>query len=501
VGEAPCFPIHALRLAGEHAETFAFSLVALTQGSGSVLGQCLGTQGIQGILAQVQNAIIAKGYVTTRVMAAPQDLNSGELVLSVIPGKVRNIRWAEGSDERATWRNALPLKPGDILNLRDLEQGLENFKRLPTADADLQITPAQGPDAKPGESDLVIAWRQRFPFRVMASLDDSGSKATGKRQGGITVAYDHMLALNDLFYVSLNQDVGNGDSALRGTRGHTVHYSIPWGYGMLALTGSEFQYHQSVSGLNQTYRYSGQSANQDIQLSRLVYRDATQKTTLHLRGWVRRSRNFIDDTEVEVQRRQMAGWELGASHRMFIAAAILEGNVAYRRGTGAFGALPAPEESFGEGSSRMKLLTAELSLDLPFTLGDTRLRYLGVLRGQWNGTALVPQDRFSIGGRYTVRGFDGENTLAADRGWLVRNDLGLLLGASGAQAYLGIDYGEVAGPSAERLLGKRLAGAVIGLRGGYKGVSYDIFLGQALQKPEGFRTASTTAGFRFGVAL
>jgi hemolysin activation/secretion protein len=123
----------------------------------------------------VQNAIIAKGYVTTRVMAAPQDLNSGELVLSVIPGKVRNIRWAEGSDERATWRNVLPLKPGDILNLRDLEQGLENFKRLPTADADLQITPAQGPDAKPGESDLVIAWRQRFPFRVMASLDDSGS--------------------------------------------------------------------------------------------------------------------------------------------------------------------------------------------------------------------------------------------------------------------------------------------------------------------------------------
>jgi hemolysin activation/secretion protein len=310
-----------------------------------------------------------------------------------------------------------------------------------------------------------------------------------------------MLALNDLFYVSLNQDVGNGDSALRGTRGHTVHYSIPWGYGMLGLTGSEFQYHQSVAGLNQTYRYSGQSANQDIQLSRLVYRDATQKTTLHLRGWVRRSRNFIDDTEVEVQRRQMAGWELGASHRMFIAAAILEGNAAYRRGTGAFGALPAPEESFGEGSSRMKLLTAELSLDLPFTLGDTRLRYLGVLRGQWNGTALVPQDRFSIGGRYTVRGFDGENTLAADRGWLVRNDLGLLLGASGAQAYLGIDYGEVAGPSAERLLGKRLAGAVIGLRGGYKGVSYDIFLGQALQKPEGFRTASTTAGFRFGVAL
>jgi hemolysin activation/secretion protein len=129
------------------------------------------------------------------------------------------------------------------------------------------------------------------------------------------------------------------------------------------------------------------------------------------------------------------------------------------------------------------------------------MRYLGVLRGQWNDTPLVPQDRFSIGGRYTVRGFDGENTLAADRGWLMRNDLGLLLGASSAEAYLGIDYGEVAGPSSDLLLGKRLAGAVIGLRGGYKNVSYDFFLGEPIKKPDGFRTASTTAGFRLGVAF
>ena len=94
-----------------------------------------------------------------------------------------------------------------------------------------------------------------------------------------------------------------------------------------------------------------------------------------------------------------------------------------------------------------------------------------------------------------MRGFDGESVLLAERGWLIRNDLGLALGASSQELYLGVDYGEVEGASSEFLIGKRLAGGVIGLRGGYKGLAYDMFLGQPIAKPTGFKTASTTTGF------
>jgi hemolysin activation/secretion protein len=132
---------------------------------------------------------------------------------------------------------------------------------------------------------------------------------------------------------------------------------------------------------------------------------------------------------------------------------------------------------------------------VPFAIASAQLRYLGVLRGQWNQTPLVPQDRFAIGGRYSVRGFDGESVLLAEHGWLIRNDLGVALGHSGQELYLGVDYGEVGGPSSRFLLGDRLAGAVIGVRGGYKTLSYDLFVGQPLYKPAGFVTATTTAGF------
>jgi filamentous hemagglutinin len=36
---------------------------------------------------------------------------------------------------------------------------------------------------------------------------------------------------------------------------------------------------------------------------------------------------------------------------------------------------------------------------------------------------LLPQDLFSIGGRQTVRGFDGNSVLSGDQGWLVRQEI------------------------------------------------------------------------------
>jgi hemolysin activation/secretion protein len=491
--ETPCFPVSRIVLAGDAAEHFQFALASVTSGEGAAIGRCLGVRGINAVLTRAQNAVITKGYVTTRILAAPQHLTTGVLTLTVVPGRIRSIRFAPDSSPRATQWNALPAQPGDLLNLRDIEQALENFKRVPTAEADIQIEPAEGSDAQPGESDLIIRYRQALPFRLSLSVDDGGSRATGKYQGGVTLSGDNLLTLNDLFYASLNHDLGGGENGDRGTRGYTMHYSIPFGYWLLGLTSSEYYYHQTVAGVNQNYVYSGDSRTHEVKLSRVLYRDAVRKTTASLRSYLRTSKNYIDDTEVEIQRRRMAGWEAGVAHRELMGSAILDIGLAYRHGTGAYDAIPAPEENFNEGTARPKIVTADASFQWPFTLGAQSFRYSAAYRGQWNSTPLVPQDRFSIGGRYTVRGFNGEITLSAERGWLLRNDFGLALGNTGQELYLGLDYGHV-GSSAELLLGTHLAGAVLGLRGGYKGFHYDVFVGTPVSKPDGFE-AGRSLGF------
>ena len=493
--ETPCFKIDRVVLRGEQAEDFQWALRAANPADDPVQGRCVGSAGINLTMKRIQNAIIAKGFITTRVLAEAQDLNQGTLSLVLVPGRIKHIRFAEGTSARANYWNAMPASPGDVLNLRDIEQALENFKRVPTAEADVQITPAEGTDAQPGESDVVIAWKQAIPVRVSLSVDDSGSKQTGKYQGNVALSLDNLASLNDLFYISFNHDLGGGQSGDRGSKGHTVHYSVPYDYWQLSLTSSEYDYHQTIAGVNQAYSYSGRSRTNEVQLSRVIYRDAVRKTTVSVGGWSRTSSNYIEDTEIELQRRRMAGWQAGINHREFIGASTLDLGVGYRRGTGARDALRAPEEENGEGTSRSQIITANAQLQLPFTLADQRLRYIAGWRGQWNRTPLIPQDRFSIGGRYTVRGFDGEQILSAERGWTFSNDLGLSLANTGQELYLGVDYGEVGGHSTQYLSGRRLAGAVVGLRGGYKQFSYDIYTGKPLEKPKGFQTADVTSGF------
>ncbi|WP_243042485.1 ShlB/FhaC/HecB family hemolysin secretion/activation protein [Dyella sedimenti] len=491
VDESPCFPIRSIHLDGEEASAFRWALQAVDPASDPASGRCLGTDGIRVVMRRVQNAIVARGYVTTRVLAKPQNLQSGTLTLTVVPGRIRAIRFAPGTDARATsWRDALPSRPGDLLNLRDIEQALENFKRVPTTEADIQIVPADG-DARPGESDLLITWKQATPVRLGLMLDDSGSEATGKWQGGAILSLDNPMTWNDLFYANLGQDVLDGHR--KGTRNYLLHYDVPYGYWQLGATAGSYTYHQTIAGYVQDYIYSGTSHNADVRLSRLLYRHATLKAGMYVRAWERDANNFIDDTEVQVQRRRQGGWEAGFTYRQFLGAATLDANTAYRRGTGAFRALAAPEEAFGEGTSHAGLITADAQLIVPFPWHGQRFRYIGSWRTQWNRTRLVPQDRFAIGGRYTVRGFDGELQLAGDHGWLIRNDIGWVVGG-GQELYLGADVGHVGGAPTAWEPGKTLAGTVLGMRGGWHGLAWDAFVGIPIAKPKGFRTTTSTTG-------
>lgn len=114
---------------------------------------------------------------------------------------------------------------------------------------------------------------------------------------------------------------------------------------------------------------------------------------------------------------------------------------------------------------------------------------------QSTNTPLTPQDQFSIGGRWSVRGFNGERTLIADRGWWVRNDIGWYLPLPGHELYVGVDYGEVGGRSGAYLLGRHLAGSAVGVRGNVLNTRYDLFAGKPLSKPNGFKTDSLAVGF------
>ncbi|MCP1107939.1 ShlB/FhaC/HecB family hemolysin secretion/activation protein [Serratia nevei] len=490
--EHPCFVINRLTLVGESADRFQWALEAAADAK----GRCLGSQGIALAISKVQNVILAKGYVTTRVMAQEQNLATGVLALTLQPGRIGEIRFEEPVSWRGRLWNAIPASRGDILNLRDIEQGLENFRRVPSANADIKIVPG----AEDGTSDLQVNWHEGRPVRLSLGMDDSGSKSTGRYLGSATLAIDAPFAQNDLFYANIGKDMFQHGPF--GNRSHTLNYFFPVGYWAFSANYNDYTYHQNIPNANEVVHYSGKSDNIQLTVSRLLYRDQSHKTTLNLRGYRKHSTNAVDDIDIVSQKRRTAGWELGLNQRSYFGTTTLDANIGWRRGTGAFNALPAPEESRHEGSARTGILLGDLAINRPFTWGEQPWRVYTSVRGQWSSNALTPQERMAIGGRYTVRGFDGEQMLSGEKGLLWRNEIAWNAFSRGHELYLAADYGRVGSPGTRHAVGHQLAGSALGVRGALWGrLSYDLFAGVPLYKPAGFHTSGATAGFSVNLEI
>ncbi|MEB0140670.1 MULTISPECIES: ShlB/FhaC/HecB family hemolysin secretion/activation protein [unclassified Undibacterium] len=500
--ESPCFPIKQihLQLPEQLSESVrAAGAFALPQDKlhfahsylQNYVGTCIGKQGLNLIVQGLGALILVRGYSTTRIGIPEQDLSSGTLRLSLIPGMIRRIH-IKDAQIRTSTRSTFPGQAGTLLNLRDLEQGLEQLKRVPSLDVEMQIIPGD----TAGESDVLLDIVQGKPWKVSVTLDDSGSRSTGKWQAGVQVALDQPLGLADIFSFGFNSDADRA-SDRRSTSGNHFYYALPFGYTELAFAGSSYDYQQKIAGQEADFIWSGRSKNLDVRLSQVFQRDQMQKNTWQFKTGKRWSRAYANDAELGNQQRHTSFAELSWLHKHYFGRAQLDFNLTQRWGVNWFNGQadpPAELRKDDDGSFRYSLQTIDASFIAPFQFARHSLSWMSSLRAQYSNARLYASDQFSIGNRYTVRGFDGELSLAAERGFFLRNEVKLALGGSGTSLYLGLDLGKVSGPARSKLAGDKLAGTALGLRGAWGGLQYDIFSAWSLYQPSHFPSASPVAG-------
>jgi hemolysin activation/secretion protein len=498
VDEQPCVFLERIQVQSPFKSEELQAALAGPRADDSPQGRCLGSQGITLLVQRVQEALLERGYITSRVQVPEQDLTKGTLELRVEFGRVGRIR--SESNSPALPRNAFALKEGQILNLRDIEQSVDNLQRLPSLKNHIQIEPAE----TEGQSDLVVELEAKRPWRIGLSLDDTGNRSTGKLQGAVTFNWDNPLGLADLFYISQTQGIGQKETGPRGSRSHVVHYSVPFGYWLVGLTHSQSEYQQTVYGLNEQYLYSGSSSQSELALQRVLFRDGSRKTTASLKAFDRQSRNYIADLEVLVQHRNTAGWEAELAHLQYFQSGTFNAQLNYKRGTAAFGAQPDPLSVSSGNEDRMHLAKGLLGWEMPFTVKEREWSYSSQLQWQWSQSPLAPQDLFCVGGRTTVQGFSGQNTLCGERGQLWRQELSTTapdspITPANTQVYLAVDAGRTYTADLQGLPSQHLVGAALGLRGQSKvfdaPLRWDMFIGAPLSKPESFQASPTVLGF------
>ncbi|WP_246327055.1 ShlB/FhaC/HecB family hemolysin secretion/activation protein [Burkholderia guangdongensis] len=491
--DRPCFPVHRIVLVDN-----AFDWLApLLQ---PAVGACVGQHALKAIQDVANNALIARGYVTSRVLIPPQSLDAGTLTLQVVPGRVSAVRAA--APAIGVLRAALPTSAGALLNQRDIDQGLENLRRLQSqADATFDIAPG----ARPGESDVVLRPGTGKRWHAVIGADNAGLDSTGKYAMFGSFTFDSPLHLYDQLQIAGTTDAHVGASG-KGNQSASANYGVPFGHALLTLSASRSRYAQTAAGFDGPIAYTGAQSQWQAEVSGVVHRSAHARTDIHGALFHKTSRNEIDGVDIDVQHRDLVGYELGIAHRQYAGDAMLDGSLTWRASLPGVSHRPGTVLDAPDFDGKTRLLLASANAQLPFRLGGHALSYRFGWHAQVARTPLLPSDYFSIGTRHAVRGFDQQLTLAAESGWAVTNELDWHLPASafGTHAlYAGIDAGRVRGPAAQYLLGRTLAGAVVGMRGNVTPknplgatLNYDVSVGWPLSKPDGFVTGAPTLLFQ-----
>ena len=486
--ESPCFVIKTVKLTGKRAERFA----GITARVDKLSGMCVGVRGLAMIASTLDQALVERGYVTSRVALPAQNLSNGELEIVLHPGLVGAVVIEEAAQASAwgTWRNAMPVKLGEPLNIRDIEQGLEQMKRLTSQRVVTRIEPGALPDT----STLVIERQQgKLLDRLHggASMDNSGSKALGRGNAAVNVVLDNPSGWNDLLNLSVNTNVTQPSHEHR-SQSATLFYSIPYDYHLFSVFASSSCFGQFVQGTTTRFLSSGSSQSVEGKWGYTAWRTASTKTGASLSLSSRRSRSYLDDVELMVQRRRVTNIEAALNHKQLFGNATLDLELAHRQGVAWNHAQEdLPLATAGGATVRPRITTLSAEYSLPFHWLATDYRYDSRLRLQTTPDTTLSIDQIAIGSRGTVRGFDGDTVLQGERGFYWRNELiaGTAWGQNlGMQClpYAALDMGAISGPSASALIGRRLAGAALGLRAAYKGVNADLALAFPLLQPANF---------------
>lgn len=446
--------------------------------------QKIGKSGLTELVKRVTILLANKGFATTRINVPQQSLSTGILKLKIIPGYIGKINVL--GKQKIKWINTFPIKPGDILNYRNLEQGVEQIQRLQSQQIKLQIRPGENS----GESDINIYSAQGKNIRGMLIFDDSGDENTGRYQSVLNLTVENPLRLSDTLDIYLGHDLDNNND-LKGTKNYNINYTIPYKKWLFSISKNHYFSHQSLMFWNFAYQYNARYDRIEFMSQYLLNRDASSKTSGYVKISKQKVEKDIDGIELILQGKNVTNGEVGIMHK-------LKHNTSdYNFKLGCKFNLPwfNSEEDAAQLVSNYRIWQFTANMNRPFKIGKIKTKYKTTLSAQYATNNIYPSDEFTIGGRYSVRGFDGKNNLSGENGFYWQNEIAFPNGRG--EYYCGLDIGYIDG---EYLQGgykaNTLIGSVLGMRGLYKSFYYDLFAGVPVQKPTGFKTNKFAVGFQ-----
>lgn len=448
-GAGPCFPVDRVIVDGVRLVPDS-AAAAIT---GPFSGRCVGIADIHVLLRSLTGLYLDQGYITSRVYVPEQDIGASRLLkLKAVEGTVADIylngKPAERSGALAT---AFPGVKGEVGNIRDVEQGLDQINRLSSNDAKTSMLPGK----EDGTSILNVENEPGKRWYASISNNNLGQESTGHSQTNVSVGLDDLLGINDQLGFSYGRsgpDYPWDDDGRGHSNSYSINTSVPYGYWTFSANGSWYDYDSTIPGNFGPIETSGNSGQAGFGIDRVILRDKDSITTLRGGLTYKQTNNFLLGNRIEVGSRRYTIGTLGLSRSQRMLGGVIALDFALDKGLELFDAVEAGEPGAGTADPRFLKLNTTVSATRPFEAAGQRFELTTLLNAQYSPDNMFGAEQIGLGGFSNVRGLR-ESVIFGNNGFFSRNELiwrtmpwegtGLAPVLGELRPYLGLDYGRV----------------------------------------------------------
>jgi hemolysin activation/secretion protein len=437
-----CFYIHNITISG----VTLLSKSQVDKITSKYLNNCSSLSDLKNLTNEINALYIDKGYITSQVYLSSQNIAKGDLILQSVEGKIDNI-----SPQELYIANAFIGQKDEHLNIRDIENAIENINRLPSNHATMKLNPSE----KVGYTDILVENTPTRRFGGSLGIDNFGSKKTGRAQINSKINLDNIVGINDQANIFFN--FSNKYFKDENSKGNGYDYSFPIGKTTLSFSQRNNRFEQKVETGSSIFLSQGATKTYTFDLQYKLYHDQKNRMNIGAALSNYKTRNYFAHVYLESSSYRLSKLTLSADYLYQIPGFYTFINFAYVRGVDLF-----QNYHFTDLDDEYSIYNISLSAMKDFY----PFRYSLSAYMQLTNDSLFGSDKISIGGPYSIRGF-GKEGLSGNEGYYIRNELSYntyyeISGGVSNSYFIALDGGEI--NSDEDSFGGRLIGCSFGTK-------------------------------------
>ncbi|XOY28836.1 ShlB/FhaC/HecB family hemolysin secretion/activation protein [Proteus cibi] len=263
---------------------------------------------------------------------------------------------------------------------------------------------------------FIVQNNKRSPFKNQLTVDNSGTKTTGKTLLANTTTIDSLFGLGEQWVVSLSSNTDLSRSHY--SRSYSVSVNIPYGYWFYQYQLSHSQSSYPFQSYKAQYSYKNKNIDQQFDISRLVYRDNKQRITLKGTLKNKKAKTKLGQQALRINSPTLTSLSFSPQYSLTIERGYITIYPMVEIGLSFFG---ASSDYIAENSPRSHY--RKLSINLSYQhLFLNKFVYITSFYGQYTSDNLYSIERVAIDGIKATRGYK-ETKLNANSGFYWRNEI------------------------------------------------------------------------------